>query len=145
MSGDAATGLELMQAYLRGERPAGGMVRLLGLRPVAVERGSVSFEADPTEAHANSGGTIHGGYVTTLLDTAMGCAALTVLDAGKGVTTLELKVTFQRATTPRTGRVLAVGTVTSHGRRVVFTEARLTDAAGRALASASSTLLVLER
>ena len=142
---DAPTGLERMRAYLRGERPPGGMVRLLGLRPVAVEHGSMSFEAEPGEAHANSGGTIHGGYLTTLLDTAMGCAALTVLGPSKGVTTLELKVTFQRAVTATTGRIVAHGTVASHGRRVVFTEARLSDGSGRALASASSTLLILER
>ena len=145
MPRDESTGLERMQAYLRGERPAGGIVRLLGLRPAAVEHGAIRFEADPSEEHTNSGGTIHGGYTATLLDTVMGCAALTVLGAGKGVTTLELKVSFQRAITPETGRVLAHGTVISHGRRVVFTEGRVTDANGRALASASSTLLILER
>ncbi len=142
---EGASGLERMLAFLRGERPAVGIVRLLGLRPIAAEHGAMSFEADPAEDHLNSGGTIHGGYTTTLLDTAMGCAALTVLGAGKSVTTLELKVSFQRAVTPATGRILAHGTVVSHGRRVVFTEARMTDLGGRALASASSTLLVLER
>ena len=145
MTNEGASGLERMLAYLRGERPTGGIVRLLGIRPIAAEHGSMSFEANPSEEHMNSGGTIHGGYTTTLLDTAMGCAALTVLGAAKGVTTLELKISFQRAVTPATGRVLAHGTVISHGRRVVFTEARMTDAEGRPLASASSTLLVLDR
>lgn len=138
------SGLERMQAYVRGENPVGGMVRLLGFRPLVAEHGLMRLEAEPSSAHTNAGGTIHGGYITTLLDTAMGCAAITVLGAGRGVTTLELKVTFQRAVTPETGRIVAEGRVTSHGRRIVFTEARLSDAAGRPLASASSTLLVLE-
>lgn len=145
MAADAMTGLERMLIWLKGGRPAWGIVRLLGIRPVAVEHGTATLEADPDETHVNFGGTVHGGYIATLLDTAMGSAAITVLGADKTVTTLEMKVTFQRAVAPTSGRLLVHGHVLSHGRRVVFTEARLTDVSGRTLASGSSTLLILER
>jgi len=45
--------------------------------------------------------------------------------------------------TAETGLVRAEGTLVSLGRRAAFSQARLTDAAGRLLASATSTLLVM--
>lgn len=58
------------------------------------------------------------------------------------MTTLELKVAYQRAMTVDTGVVRAEGLVLSLGKRVAFAEARLTNGDGRLLASARSTLLV---
>jgi uncharacterized protein (TIGR00369 family) len=138
----AAAGL---LAWLRGEREAVGMVALLGFLPVAIDIGRVVLAAEPDARHYNPGGVVHGGYTATLLDTAMGCAAQTVISAGQGVTTLELKLAYHRAITAASGRIEAVGRVLSNGRRTVFTEASMRDASGRLLASGSSTLLVLQR
>ncbi len=132
-------------AWLHGEREAVGLVALLGILPVAVETRRVVLAAIPDARHYNPGLVVHGGYTATLLDTAMGCAAQTVLGPGQGVTTLELKIAYHRAITAASGRIEAVGRVLSNGRRTVFTEASLTDASGRLLASGSSTLLVLQR
>ena len=90
-------------------------------------------------------GIVHGGYFATLLDSACGCAVHSRMTAQQAYTTLELKVAFHKAMTDRTGRVRAEGRVTSLGRRVAYSEARLTDAEGRLLASATSTLLIIER
>jgi len=57
--------------------------------------------------------------------------------------TLELKANFTRAITAGTGPVRCIGTVVHGGRTVVTTEARLEDGAGRLLAHATSTILVL--
>lgn len=90
-------------------------------------------------------GVVHGGYATTMLDSACGCAVHASLAAHQTYTTLELKVTFHRTMRADTGLVRAEGTVLSIGRRVAFAEARLVDANGRLCASATSTLLVMER
>jgi acyl-coenzyme A thioesterase PaaI-like protein len=45
--------------------------------------------------------------------------------------------------TSETGVVRAEGNVLSIGRRVAFAEAKLTDASGRLLATATSTLLMI--
>ena len=137
------SGLERLQDLVAGLVPMGGLPALLGLRPVSAVRGRVELAGDPAPAHYNSGQTAHGGYVTTLLDTAMGTAAQTMLEAGQGCTTLELKIAFHRPVTEATGTVTATGVVIRAGRRVIFTEATLTDAAGQVLASGSSTLLVV--
>ena len=65
------------------------------------------------------------------------------LAPGQSYTTLELKVSYLRGMTVETGVVRAEGVVVSMGRRVAFAEAKLTDASGKLLATATSTLLVM--
>ena len=89
--------------------------------------------------HYNPIGTVHAGFATTLLDSAMGTAYVSVADAGARWTTLELKANFTRAITADTGPVRCTGTVVHPGRTVVLTDARLEDADGRLLAHATST------
>ena len=86
------------------------------------------WEAVPGEEHYNPIGTVHAGFATTLLDSAMGTAFVSVADAGTRWTTLELKANFTRPITAETGPVRCVGTVMHRGRTVVTTEARLEDA-----------------
>ena len=88
-------------------------------------------------------GTMHGGIVSTLVDTAMGCAVASTLPADTGYTTLELSTNFVRAITQTTGRVYAEGRVVHAGGRVVTTEARVYDNSGTLYAHAKSTCLVL--
>ena len=95
------------------------------------------------EVHENPMGTMHGGIVATLVDTAMGCALSSQLAANEGFTTLELKTNFVRAITPATGRIFAEGTVVHSGGRVATTEARVHDADGNLYAHATSTCLIL--
>ena len=112
---------------------------------VEAEAGRVMFEGTPGPEVYNPIGTVHGGYAATLLDSACGCAVHSRLKAGQGYTTLELKVAYHKAMSADTGPVRAEGKVVTLGRRAAFAEARLTDAAGTLLASATSSLLVFER
>ena len=109
-----------------------------------IEPGRAVFRATPGPHAYNPIGVVHGGYAATLLDSACGCAVHSMLSASQGYTTLELKVAYHRAITNDTGPVAATGKIVSFGRRVAFSEAQLTDAQGRLLASATSTLLVFE-
>ena len=86
---------------------------------------------DPLEAHQNPLGTVHGGIITTLLDSAMGCAVHTTLPPGGMYTTLELKVNFLRPSFGGGARLLAEGTVLNRGSTAVLVEATITDAQTR--------------
>ncbi len=97
------------------------------------------------EMHENPMGTMHGGIVATLVDTAMGCALSSLLPADSGFTTLELKTNFVRAITQATGRVYAEGTVVHSGGRVAMTEARVRDDSGALYAARDIHLLDSER
>jgi uncharacterized protein (TIGR00369 family) len=87
---------------------------------------------------------VHGGYAATLLDSAMGLAVHSQCPAGTGYTTLEFKISFIRAMTKDTGTVRTEGRTLSFGRRAATAEAKITDAAGRLLAHATTTCLVFE-
>lgn len=136
------SGMEIVGRIVSGELPQPPIAALLGLRLVDAEPGRALFEGEPGEQHYNIVGTVHAGFTTTLLDSAMGCALATTLAAGVGWTTLELKANFVRAITVETGVVRCTGTVVHPGRRVATTEARLEDSRGRLLAHATSTILV---
>jgi uncharacterized protein (TIGR00369 family) len=138
------TGLELLRGYLSaGRRPGIGVS--LDFRLADVQEGIVTFEGVPGEHAYNPIGTVHGGYAATLLDSACGCAVHSKLSATQSYTTLDLKVSYLKAMTKDTGRVRAEGRVISMGRRVAFAEATLKDTNGKLYATATSTLLVMER
>ena len=106
--------------------------------------GTRCFKARPIAASTTRLGGVHGGYAATLLDSACGIAVHSQLEAGRAHTTLELKVSYLRGLTAKSGTVRAVGRVTSAGRRVAFAEATLHDGEGRLCATATSTLLVFD-
>jgi len=137
------TGLENLQAMiddLGGQAP---LHRLLSIRLVEVGHGWSVFQGQPGETHYNPQGTVHGGWISAILDSALGCAVHTQLDAGKGYTTLELKVNMVRAIAASTGVVSARGDVVHLGRRTATSEAKLVDTSGKLLAHASCTCLIL--
>jgi uncharacterized protein (TIGR00369 family) len=143
-AGATRTGLEVMRAIMTRELPAPPVAQLLGFGIARVDEGSVVFSMDPIEAHQNPLGTVHGGIITTLLDSAMGCAVHTTLPAGGMYTTLELKVNFLRPSFAGGATLLAQGTVLHRGSTAVLAEATITDAASaKKIAHATSTCLIL--
>ena len=138
------SGLELMRGMVTGEIPPPPIMSLIGLSGMAVEDGQVTFYLDPQEFHYNPLGTVHGGIISTLLDSAAACAVHTTLPAGTGYTSLDLNVKFLRPITVETGRLTATGTVLQRGRRTALAEARLTDTKGRLLAHATSGCMLFE-
>ena len=101
------------------------------------------FSVVPAEYHYNPIGLVHGGLAMTLLDSAMGCAVQTLLPAGSGYTTLEVKVNFVRAITRDTGRVVCEATVVHPGRTVATAEGRvIAEESGKLLAHGTTTCLI---
>lgn len=140
----AATGLQQLQNLLAGgPQPPIGETLQFGLEEVS--EGRAVFTAVPGAHLYNPIGSVHGGFAATLLDSACGCAVHSRLSADQAYTTLELKVAYHRGMSAATGKVRAIGTVLTMGRRVAFAEAQLLDSEDRLLASASSTLLVMDR
>src|SRR5438105_1938907 len=137
------SGIDYMRALERGELPPPPAAVLLDMFPVEVEPGRAVFELEPAEYQYNPIGSVHGGVVTTLLDSAMGCAVHSLLPAGAGYTTLELKVNFLRRVTTETGRIRCEGSVIHLGRTVATAEARLVDGEGELVAHATTTCLVM--
>jgi uncharacterized protein (TIGR00369 family) len=138
------TGLEMMQAMLRGELPYPPIARTLDFTLIEVDEGRAMFQGTPGPAHLNPMGTIHGGWYATLLDSALGCAVHTMMPAGRGYTTAELGVNLVRAIGNKAPRVRAEGKVIHCGRQLATAEARLFGPDGTLYAHATTTCLVFE-
>ena len=98
-------GLAFLEAIRDGRLPAAPVSQLMGFALTEVDAGRAVFECEPSEAQYNPIGSVHGGVISTLLDSALSCAVHTTLPAGTGYTTAELKVNFVRPVVTGTGRL----------------------------------------
>ncbi|MDG4798542.1 PaaI family thioesterase [Micromonospora sp. WMMD1082] len=137
------SGLELIRAMIGGELAAPPVMHLIDMARMEADEGRVVVELEPQEFHYNPLGTVHGGVISTLLDTAAGCAVHTTLPVGVGYTSLDLNVKFLRPVTVDSGTLRCEGTVLQRGRRTALAEARLTDGRSRLVAHATSSCLLL--
>jgi len=142
--GRRLSGMAYVQAIVTGELPAPPISELMGFSLVLAEPGRAVFEMEPGPQHYNPIGSVHGGIALTLLDSAMGCAVHTTLDAGVGYTTLEVKTNFVRPITADTGVIRCEGIVIHQGSRIATAEGKLTDPSGKLLAHGTTTCLIFQ-
>jgi len=138
------SGLEVMQAMLAGELPYPHIMQTLDYSLLEVDKGRAVFQGMPQVMHYNPLGSVHGGWYATLLDSALGCAVHTTLDAGQGYTTAELGIHIVRAASHMSGPLRAIGHVVHVGRQLATAEARIVDADGKLYAHGSTTCLVFQ-
>jgi uncharacterized protein (TIGR00369 family) len=136
-------GLDFLRKTGAGELPPAPVIATTGIELVDVGDGWATFTLQPAEWHYNPIGSVHGGILSTLTDTALGCAIHTQLPAGTGYTSLDLTIKFTRAATLASGLLTCHGRVVTLGRRTATAEARITDSAGRVIAHALTTCLVM--
>ncbi len=137
-------GLEFLRRIRDGEIPNPPIADALDYWLTVVEPGFVVFEIEPKEFHYNPIGTVHGGVALTLMDSAMSCAVQTMLPAGTGYTTLEVKLNFVRGVTAKTGRMRAEGKIVHSGARTAIAEGRFVDQDGKLYAHATTTCFILQ-
>ncbi|MFZ3323517.1 MAG: PaaI family thioesterase [Usitatibacter sp.] len=141
----AGTGMDYLQRIISGEYAQLPIGITLGFRIAAAVPGSVTVRGTPNTASYNLLDSIHGGWTAAVLDTAMALSNLTLLDADQSFTTLDIRINYIRPITVETGEVIAIGNVLNSGRRVAYTEAKLSDASGKLLAHGTGSLLMLPR
>ena len=138
------TGMQVFEAMLAGEIPHSPIAQTLDFMLVEVEYGRAVFQGRPLLRHYNPLGSVHGGWFATLLDSALGCAVHSTLEAGRGYTTAELKVNIVRPLTDQVPLVRAEGKVIHLGRRMATADARLTGPDGKLYAHASTTCFLFD-
>jgi uncharacterized protein (TIGR00369 family) len=124
------SGLEAMRAIRDGLLPEPPMARLIDFRLRVAEPGRIVMELEPHESLENTIGLLHGATSAALLDTAMGCAISTMLPAGQGAVTLDLKLTYLRPLSVKSGTIQAEGKVVKLGRQTSYAEGFVRDDAG---------------
>jgi uncharacterized protein (TIGR00369 family) len=143
-AGRELAGLEYIRRIAAGTMSPPPIAAMLGFEIVEAEPGRVVFAMEPAEWMYNPLGMVHGGVAATILDSCMGCAVHTTLEAGVGYTTSDLQVRYIRPLSETTGRVLAEGRVVHGGARLATAEARLiAEGDERLIAHASTACLIL--
>lgn len=144
---DQVAGLSGMQVFERifsGELPYPPIGQTLDFLPIEIEPGHAEFQGRPLDRHYNPIGTVHGGWIATLLDSCVGCAVHSTLAAGKAYTTAELKINYVRAVTTRVPLLRAIGNVIHVGNRMATADGRLVGPDGRLYAHASTTCFIFD-
>lgn len=137
------SGLEYLRSIAAGRFPAPPIARLLGYALVEVDEGRAVFEVTPGEKHYNPIGLVHGGLLATVLDSAMGCAIHSVLPAGIGYSTLEIKVNYTRPALVGTGLLRCEARIVHRGKQTATAEGAVRDAQGRVYAHGTTTCLIM--
>ena len=143
---DAAglSGMQFFEAMFAGRLPSPQIGRTLDFIAVEIEVGRAVFQGRPRAEHYNPIGSVHGGWIATLLDSCVGCAVHSTLAAGKAYTTAELKVNFVRPVTTRVALLRAEGKIIHVGSRMATAEGRLVGPDGKLYAHASTTCFIFD-
>jgi uncharacterized protein (TIGR00369 family) len=139
----AMTGLEFLRGLRDRKQPAPPFAATTDVWLVDAESGRVVFEATPSQRFYNPLGTVHGGWISTLLDSAMGCAVHSVLKPGQAYTTVDMTISFVRPVFEKTGKLRCEGKIIHAGNRIATAEGRVYDGAGTLFAHGSETCLVM--
>jgi uncharacterized protein (TIGR00369 family) len=132
------SGLEILAAQLKGEIPAAPIDRYAGIRLMDVEDGRVVFSLPAHPGLLQELGTVFGGVIALLAQSASGAAVQSIAPAGTGFTALDLKVNFLRPARTAGEELIATGAITHRGRRLSIANAVVT-CQGRRIAIATGT------
>jgi uncharacterized protein (TIGR00369 family) len=136
------TGLEFLQRLADGSYPAPPFAAAMDIWIVEAGPGRAVFAATPSHRFYNPLGCVHGGWISTLLDSAMGCAVHSVLGPGQAYTTVDLSVSFVRPVFEKSGKLRCEGKIIHAGTRIATAEGRLWDEAGTLIAHGTETCLL---
>lgn len=138
------SGLDFMQAMLRGDIAGPPIARTLNFVLVDIGPGRAVFRGTPLFNVTNPMGGVHGGWYGAVLDSALGCAAMTTVPQGQWYTTLEYKVNITRPI-PLGMEVECIAHVQHAGRSTAVAEAVMQGVAdGKVYATGSTTCIVMQ-
>jgi uncharacterized protein (TIGR00369 family) len=135
-------GLTVMQRVMEREIPPPPITATLGFDLVEIERGKAVFEGTTADWQYNPLGTVHGGWIATVLDSALGCAVHSTLAPAEMYTTIDLQVRFLRPVLATSGKLRAEASSVHAGKRIRTAEARLVGVDGTLYATATASCLV---
>ena len=144
MNLETMSGLEILQAIIRGEIAHPGIATIVPMKFVEAEAGRVVFEATATEDHINPMGGTHGGFAATVLDSVTGCAIHSMLEAGIDFATIDLNIKMLRPV-PRLTKLIAEADVINLSRSLGVSEGTLKNKSGKLYAHATCTCMIIRK
>jgi uncharacterized protein (TIGR00369 family) len=115
--------------------------QLVGFDVQPGEAGEATVLIEACSRHHNPMGRVHGGLLAALADAAMGIAfGRTLLDS-EDFSTIEMKINFIRPI--REGMLTANAKIVQRGLRVGFVECEIVNTAGKLVATATCTCMIV--
>ena len=139
---DSKSGLDYLKSIKAGEISPPPIAMLVGYKISKIEKGHTIYELEPEEYHYNPVSTVHGGIISTILDTTMTASVLSALKKGVGCLTAEIKVNCIRPVTAKAGTLQCEGRLIHLGLRLATAEGKLKDKSGTLCAHAVSTCII---
>jgi uncharacterized protein (TIGR00369 family) len=133
--------LDRIKKLIESGKPLMPIADLIGFSIKSVQQGQAVVEFEMSQEHTNTMGTLHGGVLCTIADTAMGVAFFTMLEKTETLTTLELKINYLKPVWK--GKLLALGRVVKKGKLTGLVECDVLDEKEQLVARASGTFMVL--
>ena len=100
-----------------------GIMHTIGATLESVAPGEVAIRFAPKDALSQQHGFVHAGVVATVLDSACGYAAFSLMPENAGVLTIEFKISLLA---PAQGdHLVATGRVKKPGRNITFAEGEM--------------------
>jgi len=143
--GRRVSGAELFDKMRRGTIPPPPFAKLLGIEVFDSGEGRFTMTLLPQEFHYNPMGCVHGGILSTLLDSVMSAAVHTALPAGSKYLTANINVTFLRPIYEQTGEVLAEGRVIAIRNQLATAEGKIIDGKGNLCATGTAVCMIQDR
>ncbi|WP_413513900.1 PaaI family thioesterase [Myroides odoratus] len=137
------SGYDFLLRVLEGTLPLAPSLETIGCQPIWVKKGHVVFEFKGADFLYNPVGCVHGGIISTVLDSAIGCSLLSTLEIGEAFTSLDLKVNFLKKITSDTPVLHTKTTLIHQGKTTAYLESELRDKEGKLYAHAVSTCLII--
>jgi uncharacterized protein (TIGR00369 family) len=120
---------------------AGPLTDMLHIRRIKSESGRAEFELEVAPEVLNPNGVLAGPAVYAMVDYSMGAATVSALEPGNYCATIEIKMSYLSSV--RSGIVRAETEVIRKGRQIVFLESKVRDEAGKLIATASGSFMVI--
>lgn len=138
------SGLDYLKSIKENRISPPPVANLIGYKIYEVDNGYAAFELDPAEYHYNPFATVHGGILSTLLDTSMTASVLSTLPIGFSCTTIEIKVNFIKPVTSETGILKCEATPIHVGKKLATVEGQIKDKNGALCAHGVSTCSIFK-
>ena len=135
-------GRAFLEGLGKGEIPLPPILSVLDITEGSLGDGWIEFSMRPQPYMMNLAGTIHGGVLATLMDSALTCALVTRLPRGIVCTSIDLDMRFFRPARMSAEVLTARAEVVNAGKTIGTTQGEIRDARGKLIVYASSSLAI---
>jgi uncharacterized protein (TIGR00369 family) len=136
------SGREFLERIGRGELSLPPILEVLDISEGTIGDGWIEFAMRPQPFMMNLAGTVHGGVLATLVDSALTCALVTRLPQGMACVSIDLQMRFFRPARMSAERLVARAEIVNAGATIGTTQGEIRDAKNRLIVHATSALAI---